>query len=59
MSNGNILVDDKERSLQAWLRNVYGWSSVQTYALCVHIDSGTTLSQIHKEYMDRMTDLIE
>ncbi|WP_253701145.1 hypothetical protein [Bacillus sp. FJAT-29814] len=33
LPNGNIMVDAKEQSMQAWLRDIYGWSSVQTYVL--------------------------
>lgn len=49
--NGNVLVDGKEQSMQLWLKNLYGWSSVQTYLFAVHKESGKTLNLIRDEYM--------
>ena len=51
--NGKVSVDGKELSMQMWLKEVYGWSSVQTYNFAVHKDSGKTLSQIREEYMNK------
>ncbi len=51
LGNGNVLVDGEEKSLALWLKEVYGWSSVQTYAFSVHKESGKTLSDIRTEYM--------
>ena len=53
LANGNVMVNGKEKSLQEWLKEVYGWASVQTYALSIHKESGKTLSQIREEYMNR------
>lgn len=53
LANGNVMVNGIEESLQSWLKKVYGWSSVQTYAFAVHKDSGKTLSQIRDEYMEQ------
>ena len=53
LKNGNISVEGKELSLQMWLKEVYGWSSVQTYNFAVHKESGKTLSQIREEYMNK------
>ena len=53
LKNGNVSVDGKELSMQMWLKEVYGWSSVQTYNFAVHKESGKTLSQIREEYMNR------
>lgn len=53
MSNGNIMVNEEEKSMQAWLKEIYGWSSVQTYAFAIHKESGKSLSQIREEYMAR------
>lgn len=52
LSNGNVLVSGEEKSLQAWLKEVYGWSSVQTYGFTIHKESGKTLSEIRKNYME-------
>ena len=49
--NGNVMVNGEEKSMQAWLKEVYGWSSVQTYVFAVHKETGKTLSQIREEYM--------
>lgn len=53
MANGNIRVNEEEKSMQAWLKEIYGWSSVQTYVFAIHKESGKSLSQIREEYMDR------
>lgn len=54
LSNGNILVDEAEQSMQKWLKELYGWSSIQTYVFAIHKESGKSLSEIRGEYMDRM-----
>ncbi len=46
-----MLVDDEEKSMQAWLKSVYGWDKVQTYMFAVHKETGKSLSQIREEYM--------
>ena len=51
LSNGNVMVNGKEKSMQVWLKEIYGWSSVQTYVFAVHKETGKTLSQIREEYM--------
>src|SRR5699024_829621 len=53
LSDGNVLVNDIEMSMQVWLKEVYDWSSVQTYAFALHKETGKTLSQIRKEYMEQ------
>jgi hypothetical protein len=53
MANGNIRVNNEEKSIQAWLKEIYGWSSVQTYVFAIHKESGKSLSQIREEYMAR------
>jgi hypothetical protein len=53
LPNGNILVEDKEQSMQTWLKEIYGWSSVQTYVFAIHKESGKSLSQIRAEYMEQ------
>lgn len=37
--------------MQQWLKNVFGWSSVQTYAFAELKGSGKTLHQLREEYM--------
>jgi hypothetical protein len=51
LSNGNVMVNGEEKSMQAWLKEIYGWSSVQTNVFAVHKETGKTLSQIREEYM--------
>jgi hypothetical protein len=53
LANGNVIVNGEEKSMQSWLKNVYGWSSVQTYANAIRKESGKTLSQIREEYMEQ------
>ena len=52
LSNGHVSVDGEEKSIQSWLKEIFGWSSVQTYAFTVHKETGKTLSEIRKEYME-------
>ena len=51
--NGNVVVNGEEMSMQTWLKEIYGWSSVQTYAFAGHTDTGKTLSQIRDEYLEQ------
>lgn len=51
LSNGNVNVDGQELSMQTWLKELFGWSSVQTYVFAIHKESGKTLSQIREDYM--------
>lgn len=53
LGNGSVLVDGKEKSLLAWLKEVFGWSNIATYDFSVLKDSGKTLSQIREEYMNK------
>ncbi len=60
LANGNVLIDDAEMSMHEWLKGVFGWSSVQTYVFAIHKESGKSLSEIRREYMDReLTDVPE
>src|SRR5213079_1267694 len=56
LSNGNVQVNGEELSLQKWLKHIYGWSSVQTYAFAILKQSGKTLSKIREEYMDKKAE---
>ncbi|WMM26053.1 hypothetical protein RBU61_05090 [Tissierella sp. MB52-C2] len=51
LANGNVLVNGEEKSMQVWLKGIFGWASIQTYVFAVHKDTGKTLSQIREEYM--------
>lgn len=53
LANGNVLVSNKEQSMQVWLKELYGWSSIQTFAFAIHKESGKTLLQIREEYMKK------
>lgn len=37
--------------MQQWLKDVFAWSSVQTYAFTELKGSGKTLHQLREEYM--------
>lgn len=50
-TNGQVETEEGVQSLQKWLKSVYGWSSVQTYAFTVLKEDGRTLSEIRTEYM--------
>lgn len=51
LANGNVLVNGEEKSMQIWLKGIFGWASIQTYVFAVHKETGKTLSQIREEYM--------
>ena len=50
-ANGNVVVNGEEMIMQTWLKEIYGLSSVQTFAFAIHEDTGKTLSQIREEYL--------
>ena len=53
LPNGHVkLFDGREESIQKWLKGIYGWSSVQTYAFCVDQKTGKTLSELRAKYME-------
>jgi hypothetical protein len=54
LANGNIRANDKEQSIQAWFKEIYGWSSVPTYVFAIHKESGKSLSKIREEYMEQV-----
>lgn len=56
LANGNVLANDKELSMQVWLRELYGWSSIQTFAFAIHKKSGKTLLEIREEYMKKQAN---
>jgi len=53
LANGNVMANGEEKSMQTWLKKIYGWSSVQTYVFAVHKDTGKTLAMIREEYMEQ------
>ncbi len=58
LSNGNVLVNGGELSMQKWLKDIFGWSSVQTYVFAIHKESGKSLSKIREEYMEKKAEEI-
>jgi outer membrane receptor for ferrienterochelin and colicin len=58
LKNGNVLVDGREISTQVWLKDLYGWSSVQTYVFAEQKENGQTLSQILEEHMNNQAQEI-
>lgn len=53
LANGNVEVNGEQISMQKWLKDLFGWNSIQTYVFAVHKDTGKTLSQIREEYMEK------
>lgn len=53
LSNGNVLVNDEEKSMQVWLKALYGWSSIRTYVFAIHKETGKTLHELREEYMNQ------
>ena len=41
------------KSIQQWLKDIYGWASVETYKYSELKRSGKTLSEIRREYMNQ------
>lgn len=56
LKNGNVKVDNKESSMQVWLKTLYGWSSIQTYVFAIHKESGKSLSLLREEFMKKQED---
>lgn len=60
LGNGSVLVNGGEKSLLAWLKEVFGWSNIATYDFSVLKRSGKTLYQIREEYMSmQIIDMVE
>ena len=55
LENGQVKVKStgEVQSMQQWLKSVYGWSSVETYAFAVDKKSGKSLAEIRAEYMEK------
>jgi len=56
LENGNVQVNGEEMSMQKWLKGIFGWSSIQTYVFAVHKESGKTLSEIRRDYMNKQAE---
>ena len=56
LDNGNVSVDGKEMSMQTWLKEIFGWASIQTYVFAIHKESGKALSEIRREYLDKQAE---
>ncbi|MEC1771960.1 hypothetical protein [Schinkia azotoformans] len=56
LANGNVEVNGEELSMQKWLKDLFGWNSIQTYVFAVHKETGKTLSQIREEYMEKESE---
>ena len=52
--NGQVKTEEGIMSIQQWLKIVFGWSSVETYAFSIDKKSGKTLSELRKEYMEKV-----
>lgn len=60
--NGQVKTEGDIMSIQQWLKIVFGWSSVETYAFSVDKKSGKTLSELRQEYMEKVeasSDVVE
>ena len=53
--NGQVKMPGEQNavSIQQWLRKVFGWDSVQTYAFTVDKKTNKTLSDLRQEYMEK------
>ncbi|WP_373895659.1 hypothetical protein ACUL41_12145 [Virgibacillus natechei] len=59
LSNGHVMAEGNELSLQKWWKEIYGWSTIQTYRFAVHEESGLALSEIRANYMDKFDSSLE
>jgi hypothetical protein len=50
--NGHVTFKNEEMSMQDWLKRMTGWKSVETYKFAIHKETGKSLAQIRKEYME-------
>ena len=51
-ADGTVVTKEgKVLSMQIWLKQVFGWSAVQTFAYAVHEPTGKTLFDLRAEYM--------
>ena len=41
------------------VKEIYGWSSIQTYVFAIHKDSGKSLPKIREEYMHKKVEEID
>ncbi len=55
LENGQVKVKamGEVQSMQQWLKSVYGWSSVETYAFAIDKKSGKSLAELRAEYMEK------
>ncbi len=51
--DGQVATTNGIMTLQQWLKGIYGWSSVQTYAFVIQKSSGKLLMDLRSEYMER------
>jgi len=59
LENGLVQVGKEKLSLQQWLKNIYGWSSVETYVFSVDKKTGKTLSELREAYMKQHADMFK
>lgn len=53
LANGNVEVSGEEISMQKWLKELFGWSSIQTFVFAVHKDWQDTFSECGKSIWRR------
>ena len=51
MENGHVSTENGEMSLLEWLKSATGWPTVHTYKIAIHKETGKTLLELRKEYM--------
>lgn len=59
LEDGQVKTSDGIMTMQQWLKGIYGWSSVQTYAFVIQKSSGKLLMDLRSEYMEKETELSE
>ncbi|MHC1732014.1 MAG: hypothetical protein AB9888_08315 [Bacteroidales bacterium] len=59
LDDGNVMVNGKKQSMQVWLKELYGWSSIQTFVFAIHKQSNRTLFQIREEYLKKAAEASE
>jgi hypothetical protein len=56
LKNGNVVYNGMEMTIQSWLKDIFDWASVETYKFTIHKETGKSLKEIRKEYMEENED---
>jgi len=52
LENGNVEVKGKVKSINNWLKEYYGWSSINSYHFAFHSEKNKTLDELRTDFLD-------